>query len=167
SAARRDGGGVTPRAARTHRRTVPVRASGGGGAGLAHRPRLGRLAVSLARRRRVAPRPGEGASERPLDARVVPRRRERAAAPLALLLVSFVQGEPAVLPGRSRGRHVIALPIDDVMPEILAALRATRTLVLEAPPGAGKTTRVPPAMLDEAGLIAGGEIVVLQPRRLA
>lgn len=58
------------------------------------------------------------------------------------------------------------LPIDDVLPEVLAALRSREALVLEAPPGAGKTTRVPPALLD-AGLAKEKEIVVLQPRRLA
>ena len=58
------------------------------------------------------------------------------------------------------------LPIDSVLPDVLAALRSREALVLEAPPGAGKTTRVPPALLD-AGLAGQGEIVVLQPRRLA
>ncbi len=58
------------------------------------------------------------------------------------------------------------LPIDPLLPEIVASLRAHPTLVLEAPPGAGKTTRVPRALLD-AGLAQGGEIVVLEPRRLA
>jgi ATP-dependent helicase HrpB len=57
------------------------------------------------------------------------------------------------------------LPIDDVLPQIVAAVRARRTCVLVAPPGAGKTTRVPGALLD-AGLV-DGSIVVLQPRRLA
>ena len=57
------------------------------------------------------------------------------------------------------------LPIDHVLPDVVEALRASTSLVLEAPPGAGKTTRVPRAMLD-AGL-ATGEIVVLEPRRLA
>ncbi len=57
------------------------------------------------------------------------------------------------------------LPIDDVLPDIVAAVRERRTCVLVAPPGAGKTTRVPGALLD-AGLI-DGTIVVLQPRRLA
>jgi ATP-dependent helicase HrpB len=57
------------------------------------------------------------------------------------------------------------LPIDPVLPDVLRALREAPSLVLEAPPGAGKTTRVPRAMLD-AGLYAG-EIVVLEPRRLA
>ncbi|HEX8792141.1 MAG TPA: ATP-dependent helicase HrpB [Polyangiaceae bacterium] len=58
------------------------------------------------------------------------------------------------------------LPIDPLLPEIVEALRARPTLVLEAPPGAGKTTRVPLALLD-AGLARTGEIVVLEPRRLA
>lgn len=48
---------------------------------------------------------------------------------------------------------------------MLASLERAPNLVLSAEPGAGKTTRVPPAILD-AGL-AGGEIVVLEPRRLA
>ena len=59
------------------------------------------------------------------------------------------------------------LPIDSQLPEIVAALRASGAVVVEAPPGAGKTTRVPRALLD-AGLGGGrGEIVVLEPRRLA
>jgi ATP-dependent helicase HrpB len=58
------------------------------------------------------------------------------------------------------------LPIDPLLPAVVASLRARPTLVLEAPPGAGKTTRVPRALLD-AGLAENGEIVVLEPRRLA
>lgn len=58
------------------------------------------------------------------------------------------------------------LPIDDVLPALLDALRAGSAAVLEAPPGAGKTTRVPGAILD-AALNAAKEIVVLEPRRLA
>ncbi len=58
------------------------------------------------------------------------------------------------------------LPIDGLLPEIAASLREEPALVLEAPPGAGKTTRVPRAIL-EAGLAGGGEVVVLEPRRLA
>jgi ATP-dependent helicase HrpB len=61
---------------------------------------------------------------------------------------------------------VTPLPIDAILPELLAALKRREAAVLEAPPGAGKTTRVPPALLD-AGLANGKEIVVLQPRRLA
>lgn len=57
------------------------------------------------------------------------------------------------------------LPIDPLLPDLVAALRPAGGLVLEAPPGAGKTTRVPRALL-EAGLAGRGEIVVLQPRRL-
>ncbi len=57
------------------------------------------------------------------------------------------------------------LPIDDALPDLLEALRTHGRAVLQAPPGAGKTTRVPLAML-EAGLCAG-RIVMLEPRRLA
>lgn len=57
------------------------------------------------------------------------------------------------------------LPIDPRLPAIVDAVRAGN-VVLVAEPGAGKTTRVPRALLD-AGLAARGEIVVLEPRRLA
>ena len=57
------------------------------------------------------------------------------------------------------------LPIDPVLRELVAALRRQPALVLQAPTGAGKTTRVPPAILD-AGLTPG-QIIVLEPRRLA
>ncbi|HBU54591.1 MAG TPA: ATP-dependent helicase HrpB, partial [Sulfitobacter sp.] len=57
------------------------------------------------------------------------------------------------------------LPIDDVMPQVIDALRDQDRVVLQAPPGAGKTTRVPLAMLD-AGLTTG-RILMLEPRRLA
>lgn len=59
-----------------------------------------------------------------------------------------------------------SLPIDDVLDSLVAALRTSNSLVLCAPPGAGKTTRVPPALLD-AGFAASGKILVLQPRRVA
>jgi ATP-dependent helicase HrpB len=58
------------------------------------------------------------------------------------------------------------LPIDAVLPDLLAALRRHSSVVLQAPAGAGKTTRVPPAILD-GGLAGAGQIVLLQPRRLA
>src|SRR5512136_1262915 len=58
------------------------------------------------------------------------------------------------------------LPVDALLPEVVASLRRVPSLVIEAPPGAGKTTRVPPALLA-AGLSGGGEVVVLEPRRLA
>jgi ATP-dependent helicase HrpB len=61
---------------------------------------------------------------------------------------------------------MLPLPIDPLLPAIVQSLRSHTTLVLEAPPGAGKTTRVPRALL-EAGLAESGEIVVLEPRRLA
>ena len=58
------------------------------------------------------------------------------------------------------------LPIDEALPELLAALRTENKAVLVAPPGAGKTTRVPLALLDEEWT-KGGKILVLEPRRLA
>ena len=58
------------------------------------------------------------------------------------------------------------LPIEPVIPELLARLRAGPNAVLQAPPGAGKTTRVPLALLDQPWA-AGKRIIVLEPRRLA
>jgi ATP-dependent helicase HrpB len=60
----------------------------------------------------------------------------------------------------------LTLPIDDVLPSLVAALRSNSSVVLRAPTGAGKTTRVPPALLD-AGLGGSGRIVMLEPRRIA
>ncbi|MBS1911800.1 MAG: ATP-dependent helicase HrpB [Bacteroidetes bacterium] len=58
------------------------------------------------------------------------------------------------------------LPIEEVLPQLREALRARNCAVLEAPPGAGKTTRVPLALLDEPWLEGRG-IVMLEPRRIA
>lgn len=55
------------------------------------------------------------------------------------------------------------LPVDAVLPEVLDALARAGAVVLEAPPGAGKTTRVPPALLDAVA----GQVWVLEPRRVA
>jgi ATP-dependent helicase HrpB len=60
----------------------------------------------------------------------------------------------------------LPLPIDPYLPEIISLLQTARALVLTAPPGAGKTTRVPRALYD-AGFAAKGEILILEPRRLA
>ena len=59
-----------------------------------------------------------------------------------------------------------ALPIEAVLPELRAALAVHPAAVLQAPPGAGKTTFVPLALLDEPWL-KGKSIVMLEPRRLA
>jgi ATP-dependent helicase HrpB len=58
------------------------------------------------------------------------------------------------------------LPVDNVLADLKNALAVRRTAILHAPPGAGKTTRVPPALLDEPWL-QGRRIVMLAPRRLA
>jgi ATP-dependent helicase HrpB len=55
------------------------------------------------------------------------------------------------------------LPIDDVIPDVLAAVRTHGRAVLQAPPGAGKTTRVPLALMPHIT----GRILMLEPRRLA
>lgn len=55
------------------------------------------------------------------------------------------------------------LPVDAILPSIVASLERFPNLVIEAPPGAGKTTRVPPKLLD----LAHGEVLVLEPRRIA
>ncbi len=56
----------------------------------------------------------------------------------------------------------LILPVDSLLPEIVVSLRAVPNLVIEAAPGAGKTTRIPPALLT-----LGGEVLVLEPRRIA
>lgn len=58
------------------------------------------------------------------------------------------------------------LPIEEVIPQIRKSLVAGRNIVIEAPPGAGKTTIVPLALMDEPWL-KGRRIIVLEPRRLA
>ncbi|KQN09877.1 ATP-dependent helicase [Sphingobium sp. Leaf26] len=60
---------------------------------------------------------------------------------------------------------MIDLPIHAVLPDLLAALRAGSNAVLVAPPGAGKTTAVAPALLDEPW--CEGQVLLLSPRRLA
>lgn len=71
-----------------------------------------------------------------------------------------------MMPLRIDGIPLPQLPIDEALPTLLEALRAGGAAVLQAPPGAGKTTHVPLALLQEPWL-AGGRIVMLEPRRLA
>jgi ATP-dependent helicase HrpB len=63
-------------------------------------------------------------------------------------------------------RFATPLPIDDVLDELRAALAARTSAVLVAPPGAGKTTRIPLALMEE-GWLQGRKILVLEPRRIA
>ena len=60
----------------------------------------------------------------------------------------------------------MSLPVAEVLPQIIAALRANAAVALVAPPGAGKTTAVAPALLGEAWAQCG-RIILLSPRRLA
>jgi ATP-dependent helicase HrpB len=62
----------------------------------------------------------------------------------------------------TRATHPAHLPIDELLPEVVASLRRLPNLVIEAAPGAGKTTRVPAALLS-----LGGGVLVLEPRRIA
>jgi ATP-dependent helicase HrpB len=55
------------------------------------------------------------------------------------------------------------LPVDEILPEIITSLKRSPNLVIEASPGAGKTTRVPPEILK----LVSGEVLVLEPRRIA
>ncbi len=55
------------------------------------------------------------------------------------------------------------LPVDAILPEILSSLELSPSLVIVAAPGAGKTTRVPPALMGNLS----GEVIVLEPRRIA
>ncbi|MDP2887094.1 MAG: ATP-dependent helicase HrpB [Ignavibacteria bacterium] len=59
-----------------------------------------------------------------------------------------------------------SFPVDEVVPALIDAMAASRCAVLSAPPGAGKTTRVPLALL-EAAWLGKGKILMLEPRRLA
>ncbi len=58
------------------------------------------------------------------------------------------------------------LPIDEVLPQLTEVLKVSNCVVLRAPAGAGKTTRVPPAIL-KCELGSSGQIVMLEPRRIA
>lgn len=89
------------------------------------------------------------------------------AAAFALVTFAFRHGA-----GQLTAMDRTPLPIDGVLPAILETLSRSNRLVLAAPPGAGKTTRVPLAMLEacreakgETG--AGGRILILEPRRIA
>ncbi|HNJ21656.1 MAG TPA: hypothetical protein PK589_18490, partial [Nitrospira sp.] len=58
------------------------------------------------------------------------------------------------------------LPIEEAIPPLRERLATGRSLLLTAQPGAGKTTRVPIALLDEPWL-SGQKLIMLEPRRLA
>ncbi|MGY4514574.1 ATP-dependent helicase HrpB [Lysobacter sp. HA18] len=66
----------------------------------------------------------------------------------------------------ARLAHYVPFPIDSLLPRIRESLAAHPRLVLEAPPGAGKTTQVPPALLD-APWLGDRKILMLEPRRVA
>jgi len=81
-----------------------------------------------------------------------------------------MRGRPPYTPGMQknvkRGPMVTSYPIDHILPELKAAIRKHSSVVLQAPPGSGKTTRVPLALLDVIPPEAG-RILLLEPRRIA
>jgi len=77
-----------------------------------------------------------------------------------------IASAPALNAQPSTQKRMPDLPIEDVLPELTTALRAGPEAVLQAPTGAGKTTRVPLALLGEAWL-GDRTIIMLEPRRLA
>ena len=85
-------------------------------------------------------------------------------------MISFVLGLLLPQPHRRTGSPRCAipdLPITPILPEICAKLESDPNLVLQAPPGAGKTTTVPLALLDAATWLDDQTILVLEPRRVA
>lgn len=70
---------------------------------------------------------------------------------------------PSTAAGLATG---LGLPVSEVLPQLRQALRTRNSAVLVAPPGAGKTTLVPLALLDEPWAVQG-RLIVLEPRRLA
>jgi len=62
--------------------------------------------------------------------------------------------------------NTLSYPIDHILPEITAAVRANPAVIVQAPPGAGKTTGVPLALLEELAP-RQGKIIMLEPRRIA
>lgn len=63
-------------------------------------------------------------------------------------------------------KTVAGFPVDHSLAQLLAALAENNVVILQAPPGAGKTTRVPPALL-KISFLAQQSILMLEPRRLA
>ncbi len=71
------------------------------------------------------------------------------------------------MPSTRVERSAGVLPVDGVLPALRAALAAGPNAVLVATPGAGKTTRVPLALLNESWCRQGGRLLMLEPRRVA
>src|SRR5579859_6679150 len=76
------------------------------------------------------------------------------------------ESSPGTTSGESLRSFDTPLPIDTVLDELARTLQTRHAAVLVAPPGAGKTTRVPLALLDEPWA-KGKKIIVLEPRRIA
>lgn len=71
-----------------------------------------------------------------------------------------------MVPGTNPSDAMESLPIDDILPDLREVFRMRTSAVLQAPPGSGKTTRIPLALSDQPWL-QGRSILILEPRRLA
>ncbi len=86
---------------------------------------------------------------------------------MATAKIGTLRTEPHAWSLRLTSKHHLSpLPIDEVIPEALAHLSTTPRLVLEAPPGAGKTTRLPWAIAEDAAWCSR-QVLVTEPRRIA
>src|SRR5262249_47356733 len=96
-----------------------------------------------------------------------PLRGNRARGAVASMMIARLRLRngscPRIQPSMT---FAIPLPIDPILDEVRSALAAHASAVLVAPPGAGKTTRVPLALMEE-GWLEGRRILVLEPRRIA
>lgn len=101
--------------------------------------------------------------------RAPPAKSSKTAKPNRIDAAATIPDNPPmsayINPPHISGPYISGLPIDDALPPLLAALHTHKRAVLQAPPGAGKTTVVPLAMLHDA--VTGGRILMLEPRRLA
>jgi ATP-dependent helicase HrpB len=86
---------------------------------------------------------------------------------LRLAWLRIYRSFASIITGSMQAVDLSPLPIDAALPGLTAALRATNAAVLVAPPGAGKTTRVPLVLAREEWAQAARRILVLEPRRLA
>src|SRR5262245_13474554 len=77
------------------------------------------------------------------------------------LVIGAITIEPGRADRNDKGRILRLLPIDSYLSDIVAHARERRAVVVTAAPGAGKSTRVPPALTDH------GSVILLQPRRVA
>src|SRR5262249_21864607 len=109
-------------------------------------------------------RAGEYAGKITITSRRAPSPRLRIGDTLSRGKIALAKRRCPPIPAAMK--FATPLPIDAVLEELRTALAARASAVLVAPPGAGKTTRVPLALMEESWL-QGRKILVLEPRRIA